>query len=772
MVVISTHKELGFFPELYPDELLYSACARYADRVHSSYHRSVLEELFGPKASTANIYLPYHLKHFISVLPPGHHYSVEQLINQHTLLPFFAPFIEPQRLIKLKKAMYESPDSNICVLFTSSSIKTPTNFRFCPLCVAGDKKDFGEPYWHRLHQVPGVLVCPVHQILLEESTIPTRFRKNTYSFYSAQASIRDTSPKPINLDNFNHKVLLKLTEEAQWLLQQTDLAIDKNIQSKRYLTCLSEKNFVSCQGKRLYKDKFIETFLNYYSPDLLEQLDCSINPESHHSWLIRLAKSTSPDQHPIRHLLLIHFLGYSVSTFLQLPEQGNFFGDGPWPCLNPVCPHFQKLVINSYTLENRGNLVTGVFSCNCGLTYSHSIWNPPYKRDTGKIKIRIYGSLWEETLRDLWIDPTVANQEISKRLGVCWGTVKRQAARLELAAPRFKQELGSESEVPTQNQPSNQSSRGFCIEKLTNYRNAWLQAIHRNPEVGRTAFKMMHRKVFRWLEKHDLTWLKQHLPLKDMRVKGSQNCDSELLKTYRNKWIEIISENPNVGRSGLKSLYNKIFRWLERYDSTWLNQHMPAPKRARNKDFSNINVESYESYREQWLHAIAENPDIGREALKLQNSQVFRWLKKHDNEWLMQNMPEPKKKPIRVDWSLRDAEIAEIVQKTAEKLRGNQTYPKRITLQTIGTDTRLTNILRDNLSRLPLTQKVLGEVTDTIEEIAIKRLQWWVEHCKSTGLQVTKSGLAKLSGLRDIGLNEKPHLQEILSNAWNSLNTI
>lgn len=49
--------------------------------------------------------------------------------------------------------------------------RTPLHFRVCPFCVRVDREQFGEPYWHRIHQVPGVLACPHHSVYLENSSV-------------------------------------------------------------------------------------------------------------------------------------------------------------------------------------------------------------------------------------------------------------------------------------------------------------------------------------------------------------------------------------------------------------------------------------------------------------------------------------------------------------------------------------------------------------------------------------------------------------------------
>jgi hypothetical protein len=72
------------FPDPYPDELLYSICARYGERVrYPNQRKFLIQELFGSKCSSATVGLPCHLAHLISVLPPGHSYTVKRLIDNH-----------------------------------------------------------------------------------------------------------------------------------------------------------------------------------------------------------------------------------------------------------------------------------------------------------------------------------------------------------------------------------------------------------------------------------------------------------------------------------------------------------------------------------------------------------------------------------------------------------------------------------------------------------------------------------------------------------------
>jgi len=43
------------------------------------------------------VLLPHSLDHVIENLPVGHSYTADQLIEENTVLPFFAPFLESTR---------------------------------------------------------------------------------------------------------------------------------------------------------------------------------------------------------------------------------------------------------------------------------------------------------------------------------------------------------------------------------------------------------------------------------------------------------------------------------------------------------------------------------------------------------------------------------------------------------------------------------------------------------------------------------------------------
>lgn len=55
-------------------------------------------------------------------------------------------------------------------IYQSSSMDA-RRLRYCPQCFDEDIATYGEPYWHRLHQIPGIAVCPRHGCWLADTEI-------------------------------------------------------------------------------------------------------------------------------------------------------------------------------------------------------------------------------------------------------------------------------------------------------------------------------------------------------------------------------------------------------------------------------------------------------------------------------------------------------------------------------------------------------------------------------------------------------------------------
>ena len=171
---------LGFFPNLYPDELLYSGLARYHIRSGNQNFREPDLDLFGYSYQQASrVILTNNLRSLVKQISHVSDYRVQYLMKHHTLHPFYATFLNPIEIRKLESATIEKSSGSIlehAKVDLDSTSDRQKYLKFCPGCFVAEVEQYGESYWHRSHQIPGMTICKQHRILLFNSHVLTILR--------------------------------------------------------------------------------------------------------------------------------------------------------------------------------------------------------------------------------------------------------------------------------------------------------------------------------------------------------------------------------------------------------------------------------------------------------------------------------------------------------------------------------------------------------------------------------------------------------------------
>ena len=164
---------IAYFPEIYPDELVYSWFCRYY--AHSGYFSSkaVMRELYCKRSDNPS-------KEFIGNLNPeirakiNKIYPLDSLLLEHTMYPQYARFLP---LEQKRNALYRLKQESCDVYHLFAvlpRIDGEQYLRFCPLCAEEDRKNHGETYWHRRHQLRNMNICTRHECRLIESSVPAK----------------------------------------------------------------------------------------------------------------------------------------------------------------------------------------------------------------------------------------------------------------------------------------------------------------------------------------------------------------------------------------------------------------------------------------------------------------------------------------------------------------------------------------------------------------------------------------------------------------------
>src|SRR5713226_3580764 len=260
---------IGFFPDPYPDELLYSACARFGDRSNYRNVATAAKELFGSSAGVAVISFPNRIGHLVSVLPPGHKYTVDRLIDDHTPLRFYSPFIESSRLTIIRREMRVNKENRICsrLGINAGRLASPDSLRFCPECVKADRQRYSETYWHRVHQLAGVHVCPDHAVFLVSSLAGCRERESSKALISADRIVNNIPSHPIAPRSREHDILLRIAQDAKWLLDWRGKPPTSAERHLRYHNLLLTKGLAYYKG-RFRHTELLKQFRDFYPANL------------------------------------------------------------------------------------------------------------------------------------------------------------------------------------------------------------------------------------------------------------------------------------------------------------------------------------------------------------------------------------------------------------------------------------------------------------------------------------------------------------------------
>jgi Tn7-like transposition protein D/TniQ protein len=511
------------FCDPYPGEILYSVWARYSDRVQYHYKTAVLQDLFGSTLVRPILDFPCHLKYFVDNLPPEHGYTVDYFIDHHTLLPFYGAFFPPERLKGIRNQMILGDTTSLHWRMGLSrgekGISSPHWLRYCPVCVEEDRMQFGECYWHCLHQVPNVELCPLHKTFLEKSSILARGLENGRGLASAEQTIKPTLPRPASTSPF-FEVYMNIAIEASYLLEHPFLFPEPHLFSQRYHALFAQYGFMTQTGKIRVRD-LLKAFIEHYSEELLDALHCKLKQSGRSglTWLARLTYNNTRSYNPLYHILVTHFLNTTLEKFyLQDLKPPSPFGDGPWPCLNPVCEYYRQRRISTYQINEayKKGKVTGIFTCTCGYAYVRSgpdlVPNDIYRKGT----VHSYGPIWEAKLSELWSNSEVSLKDLSRYLGVDPMTARNRAAKLNLPA---RQSSAASAAARKTSQIDKKKDRIW-------YRAQWLAILEEAPDEALKILQRRAKGIYSWLVRNDREWFAAHHPIPGKRSRSQVHIDS------------------------------------------------------------------------------------------------------------------------------------------------------------------------------------------------------------------------------------------------------
>ena len=164
---------IAYLPEIYPDELAYSWFCRYY--VHSGCitHKMALNDILYKRCNNPSKEFLGHLQSDM-LLKIEKMYPLRHIVQEHTMFPQYARFIPREQK---KKAMHflahDFCDAHFLFAILPRN-ESDRYLKYCPLCVKEDRENYGETYWHRIHQIRNMQVCHKHGCYLHSSTVTAK----------------------------------------------------------------------------------------------------------------------------------------------------------------------------------------------------------------------------------------------------------------------------------------------------------------------------------------------------------------------------------------------------------------------------------------------------------------------------------------------------------------------------------------------------------------------------------------------------------------------
>jgi hypothetical protein len=488
------------FPPLYEDESIWSGCARYAERMGLTSTGGFMRELFGVGGKAWATDLPVGMSWLQKALPSGYPETADGLINRHTAYRYYAPFLPGDRGGRLREVI-ETGGKKFRQLLACRriSLNLPEYLRYCPSCAAEERLRLGECYWHCLHQLPGVEVCPTHEVWLESTRVFAWCVGDERPLMTAERVVPQGAPRMVSERDPERHTLLWMARESAWLL--THSCPSKGCESfpRAYRHLLAERGWGTYR-KRLAWAPFWKAFVTSCPLSLLTRLEGHSKSLSSGNGIRALLRYPNRATPPLFHLLLIRFLGLTVEEFLQLRPDIEGFGTGPWPCLNPVAPHVnERAVIQcDVRIRRQDGRPIGTFSCGCGFVYQRvgPDWGPLAQYSYHRVVT--YGLFWEWTLRTRWRDRRVTREILAEQLGVSRVTLWEQAVRQGIIGPTRSPREGTRWNRVSSVQPKDREQK----------RLQWQQLAQRRPRT--LAQERRRQRLYAWLFRWDGAWLQAH----------------------------------------------------------------------------------------------------------------------------------------------------------------------------------------------------------------------------------------------------------------------
>jgi hypothetical protein len=468
--------------------------ARFSDRWRYPSHKTILQESFGVDSVVATIEFPTRLATLASRLPSGHPWGVDKIVREHTLLPWYEPFLPTERIARLREAMLENGGQSVSGVagLQQSRIAVPKHLRFCPDCFRQDWEAGHELYWRRLHQMSGIEVCPQHKVWLENSEVIRQGRVTRHTYIVPPLELRDMASRPVKASDM---ILQNMACLGEQLMHGMWPNLGLQALRQNLMRLLTGAGYVSPNG-HVRMQQLLPAMASSFPPCFLEKLGGK-------DWVERLLRNPKGMPSPIRYLALLAFLDAGLDQLFARDRGDEMIVKEVPSCPNHLCVGVGQPMAFAETERSRDfTAPVDVFVCKC-CGYEVARCSSSKEKEW----VRGRGPIWQSRLRQLWDDPNVSLRGMAVELRADAHTVKRQALKAGLHFPRKGRRKTTMRGLRQKN-----------AKPVAGLRKRWMTARERHPDFGVKALRSKHPALYASLYRLDREWLTANRPPRVMFI--------------------------------------------------------------------------------------------------------------------------------------------------------------------------------------------------------------------------------------------------------------
>jgi len=530
-----------------PEETVFGIVSRHHVTSGNQTAGDTLRELLIRRTVSLGTAFPSGLNLVIQRLPLPFD-NVQKLIEDHTIYPYFRVFANPSHYSQVAASMAAGTAHNMKIILglLASRLGAADVLRFCPRCAKNDLDVIGIATWYRVHQLPGVLICPYHGVQLTNSNCLVQRLKRQQLFLPEQSMKWNQAYSVPTIDQRAYSRLILFARLSAQLLLYPRAPLEAPTWRNQCLSHLARMGLATA-SLRIRQSETAREFLNFWSDikDVVPFSGVLQRCDKEDSWLANLSRRSRSAHHPLFHILLIGFMTESIESFFDCPPPATAIG-----LARPLKQHSVKaleiadLGVQARSMRQLAKEMN--LSLNSVLVKAEKM-GVLIKRRPKKLDIEVCSRI---------------------RLSLATGdAIPDIVHATKLSASTINRILGGDSALQVLRRAT------LYDRRLRVARNNLSAAIATSSTAGFKKLRNIVRSDFTWLYRHDRTWLNKQLSPapKSRTLKTSVDWnarDNAMMREVETAVAQIVNASGRPVRASISEIGRRTSH------PSWLDKHL------------------------------------------------------------------------------------------------------------------------------------------------------------------------------------------------------